>query len=326
MTIPKYSPGTFKTFFRMTPTTYEKLLTIIATLPEFQHPDVNPGRPQVPLDKDLLMYLWYMGSLETVRSIADRFDVSESTFVAHNRRLIDAFCDHLLTKFIKWPDQQQYHDISGVFMDKKGFPSVIGALDGTHIKIKAPFEHGADYFNRKKYHSIILQAVCREDLSFTDVYSGWAGRVHDARVLRNSPLWESGARLCGEYLILADGAYPCRRWLLTPYRDNGRLTRDEVKYNKCLSGSRVVIENAFGILKGRFRRLQYIDMADIIYIVRTIISGCVLHNICIIDGDSLEDYFNEEPLECNDNNVYLFDNDVEGPLQRLQITRFLAAH
>lgn len=263
----------------MSRTTFEKLLGILATLPEFQFPDPNPGRPQVPLEKDLLMYLWYMGSLECVRSIADRFDVSESTFVSHNRRMSDAFCDHLLKKFIKWPDQQQYHEISNVFMDKKGFPSIIGALDGTHIKIKAPHDHGADYINRKMYHSLILQAVCREDLRFTDVFSGWPGRVHDARVLRNSPLWESGPTLCGEYLIVADGAYPCRRWLLTPYRDNGHLTRDEVKYNKSLSGSRVVIENAFGSLKGRFRRLQNIDMADIMYIIKTIINGCVLHNM-----------------------------------------------
>ena len=139
------------------------------------------------------------GSQETVRSIADHFDVSESTFVSHNRRMIDAFCDNLLKKFIKWPGEQQYHDISQVFRDKKGFPSIIGALDGTHVKMKAPYNHGADYINRKKYHSLILQAVCREDLTFTDVYSDWPGRVHDARVLRRSPLWENGARLCGEY-------------------------------------------------------------------------------------------------------------------------------
>ena len=310
----------------MSTTTFEKLLGILSTLPEFQRPDLNPGRPQVPLEKDLLMYLWYMGSLETVRSIADRFDVSESTFVSHNRRMIDMFCVHLLKRFIKWPGVQHYHEISNAFMNKKGFPSIIGALDGTHIKIKAPHDHGADYINRKRYYSVILQAVCQADLQFTDVYSGWPGRVHDARVLRNSPLWERGATLCGAYLIVADGAYPCRRWLLTPYRNNGHLTRDEVKYNECLSGSRVVIENAFGILKGRFRRLQFIDMADILYITKTIVNGCILHNICIVDGDTLDDYFNEENEQEFNGNAFIVDNDVEGPLQRLQMTRYLAAH
>lgn len=48
---------------------------------------------------------------------------------------------------------------------------------------------------------------------------------------------------------------------------------------------------------------------------------------CIIDGDTSEDYFNEEDaLECNDSAYLQFDNDAEGPLQRLQITRYLAAH
>ena len=324
--IPRYSLDTFKTFFRMSTTTFDNLLRILSTLPEFQHPDLIPGRPHVPLEKDLLMHLWYMGSLETVRSIADRFDVSESTFVSHNRRMIDAFCEHLLGRFIKWPCEQQYCEISNVFLDKKGFPSIIGALDGTHIKIKAPYDHAVDYINRKRYHSVILQAVCKTDLTFTDVYSGWPGRVHDARVLRNSPLWERGATLCGRHLIVADGAYPCRRWLLTPYRNNGNLTRDEVKYNQCLSGSRVVIENAFGILKGRFRRLQFIDMADIQYITKTIVNGCILHNICLIDGDTLDDYFYEEVEPEHNGNAYIADNDVEGRLQRLQITRYLAGH
>ena len=89
-------------------------------------------------------------------------------------------------------------------------------------------------------------------------------------------MWERWATLCGAYLIVADGAYPCRVWLLTPYRNNRHLTQDEVKYNECLSGSRVVIENAFGILKGRFRSLLFIDMADTLYTTRTIVNGCIL--------------------------------------------------
>ena len=34
-----------------------------------------------------------------------------------------------------------------------------------------------------------LQVVCDNDMKFTDVYCGWPGAVHDARVLRNSPLF-----------------------------------------------------------------------------------------------------------------------------------------
>ena len=33
-----------------------------------------------------------------------------------------------------------------------------------------------------------LQVVRDNDMKFTDVYCGWPGAVHDARVLRSSPL------------------------------------------------------------------------------------------------------------------------------------------
>lgn len=42
------------------------------------------------------------------------------------------------------------------------------------------------------------------------------------------------------------------------HRNSGHLTRVDMEYNTCLSGSRLVIENAFSILKGGLRRLQYI--------------------------------------------------------------------
>ena len=44
-------------------------------------------------------------------------------------------------------------------------------------------------FNRKGFHSMQLQVVCDNEMKFTDVYCGWPGAVHDARILRNSPLF-----------------------------------------------------------------------------------------------------------------------------------------
>lgn len=40
-----------------------------------------------------------------------------------------------------------------------GMPKTIGAVDGTHIRIKAPNEEEAAYVNRKGEHSINVQ-VC----------------------------------------------------------------------------------------------------------------------------------------------------------------------
>ena len=50
------------------------------------------------------------------------------------------------------------------------------------------------------------------------------------------------------------------------------------------------IERAFGLLKGRFRRLFYIDCLKPALIVRYIIDSCILHNICIKNDDVDESY------------------------------------
>jgi hypothetical protein len=65
---------------------------------------------------------------------------------------------------------------------------VIGLIDGCHIPISTPKTDPENYVNRKGFHSVLLQAVCDDKLLFTDLYVGWPGSVHDARVFRRSPL------------------------------------------------------------------------------------------------------------------------------------------
>lgn len=50
------------------------------------------------------------------------------------------------------------------------------------------------------------------------------------------------------------------------------MTAAEELFNKKLCSARVVIEHVFGVLKGRFRRLQHINMVDIEYIVKTVVA------------------------------------------------------
>lgn len=53
--------------------------------------------------------------------------------------------------------------------------------------------------------------------------------------------------------LVGDSAYKLHENLLVPYRDNGHLTERERNYNFCHASARIVIERAFGLLKGRFR-------------------------------------------------------------------------
>ena len=79
------------------------------------------------------------------------------------------------------------------FGEHRRVPAVIGAIDGSHIPIKAPRECPENYINRKDFHSIVLQACCDHEMFFTNCYCGWPGSVHDSRVLRNSDIFDSAS-------------------------------------------------------------------------------------------------------------------------------------
>lgn len=254
------------------------------------------------------MVLRYFASQETILEISDRFDVTEFTFLKYKSLIIEAINRTLLQKFITWPDANDYGDISSKFSDIKAtpFPGIIGAIDGTHVRIDPPKDNPNAYYNRKKFHSIILQGVCKHDLTFININIGWPRRVHDAKVFRNSTIFEIGNTKCqqlhGHYHILGDCAYPLKRWLLTPYRDTGHLTRNETNFNKNLSARRPVIERSFGLVKGRFRRLKYICMRDVKEICNVISTAFVLHNVCIFRGEELEEFM-EADEDVNQDNI-----------------------
>ena len=106
----------------------------------------------------------------------------------------------------------QMPDIKSSFEEEGGFPGIIGVVDGTHIRIRAPEKEPEAYINRKKFHSINVQLVCDDNMVFTHVLAGWPGSVHDSRVMRNSELWRTAAhKFPGDTHLLGDGGYPLLR-------------------------------------------------------------------------------------------------------------------
>ncbi|KAK0144272.1 putative nuclease HARBI1 [Merluccius polli] len=105
----------------------------------------------------------------------------------------------------------------------EAFETCVGAIDGCHIRIKAPAGPASiDYTNRKLFHSIQLQAVCDSGGRFLDTFTGYPGSVHDTR----------------------DGGYPCIEQpicLMTPYREPLQ-SRVQERYNACHSRARSIIE------------------------------------------------------------------------------------
>src|SRR5215469_14040170 len=170
------------------------------------------------------------------------------------------------------------------FKRKAGIPFAIGSIDGSHIPIKAPKEFSVDYYNRKGFYSIVLQAVIDSYGKFIDIFVGFPGSTHDSRIFRNSPLYyalsSSSSIIPSNAYILGDAGYPCQNWLITPYRDTGRLTPKQTYYNVKHSQTRISVEQAFGKLKSRFRCLNnpLTTSLDIAILITS--TTCILHNIC----------------------------------------------
>lgn len=228
-----------------------------------------------------------------------------------------------MKRFIKWPRNEALDSVTQGFLEKCKLPGVVGAIDACHVRITAPQINQESYYNRKKFHSVILQAVSDNRLLFLDIFVGWPGSSHDARVFKNSPLFleiAENAIPCNKY-ILGDAAYPLLPWLMTPFKDYGTLSREKQNYNKQHSRGRQVVERAFGQLKGRFRRLTLFYVHKIELLVYCIVAVCVLHNVCILNDDEIND-FCEEP----DINVYdeLNEDRESGILFRDDLVRYLS--
>ncbi|KAB0805097.1 hypothetical protein PPYR_02067 [Photinus pyralis] len=254
------------------------------------------GRPEVPISLQCLICVWVLANQESYRSIGDRFNVSKSSIF----HCLIRVCKILNSKgsvFIKWPKGNDAIKTIAGFKKIKSFPGVLGAIDGCHINICPPKHNSATYINRKGRPSMILQGVCDHNCIFTDCFVGYPGSVHDARVFQHSTVRVK----CNDDVLfpqsshlLGDSAYPINAQLLTPFRDNGHLNQKQTKFNVCHAATRSPIERAFGILKARWRRLNYLELHNPFYIPHVIMAACILHNFCTQRCEEVPEIINDD--------------------------------
>ena len=102
---------------------------------------------------------------------------------------------NLRNDYIKFPmtEAETRHCIE-TFQDVSDLPNTVGAIDGSvyrsHIRIAAPPDSAMDYFSRYQQHDFIVQAIVDGRKRFLDFASGFPGSMHDARVLRNSTIYD----------------------------------------------------------------------------------------------------------------------------------------
>lgn len=160
---------------------------------------------RVPTSTKVLATLWLLANQESYRGVGDRFGMNKGTLFYIVKEIIEIWAS-CAREHICWPSDTNFE--AAEFERKWNFPGVVGAVDGCHIQIKAPRDEQAAYYNRKEFHSVVLQGCCNSNMVFTHIFVGSPGRMHDACVFANSELGAHIGCLPESQHILGDSAYP----------------------------------------------------------------------------------------------------------------------
>ncbi|KAG5876837.1 hypothetical protein JTB14_014166 [Gonioctena quinquepunctata] len=146
----------------------------------------------------------------------------------------------------------------------------MGSLDGKHIVIQTPTNSGSEFYNYKKYFSVVLMALVDAEYCFMFADCGCQGRLSDGAVFRNTRLFKKieqnelhcppreppmGRNKEVPYVFVGDDAFGLRETIMKPF--SGKHDKG-IKYrifNYRLSRARRVVENIFGLLASVFRVL-----------------------------------------------------------------------
>lgn len=85
-------------------------------------------------------------------------------------------------------NEANWIQIANEFNYKWQLPNCVGAFDGKHVAIKKPAGSGSEYFNYKRYHSIILMGLVDANYRFISIDVGARGSEGDANVFNRSTL------------------------------------------------------------------------------------------------------------------------------------------
>lgn len=238
---------------------------------------ITPGTARnhsVPTVLQVCVALRFYATGSFLNSVGDAVGLHKST-VSRIVYRVSSEISKMLPEFPTNPNalnklKVEFHAIAG-------FPNVVGAIDGTHVRLQAPSSDEHLYVNRKGYHSINVQAICDANLKITNCVARWAGSTHDSRILLQSHIGQAFEQGLIDGILLGDSGYPLKPWLLTPYL-NPR-NRSEERYNHAHCKTRNTVERNFGVLKRRFHCLHGELRMSPARVCKIIGACVVLHNM-----------------------------------------------
>ena len=202
---------------------------------------------------------------------------------------------------------------------------LFGCIDGTFVRIWKPENNLKDKRGKKKdpqlansykmFYAIQNLAVCGPNHLFYFFVTGFVGSMTDSTMLPRSRLYKYIASFLplGWYLF-GDAGFGLLPWLMTPFtkaqldkieREKGAAARLAAwTFNEIQASLRVHIEQAFGILKNRWRIMKCLTVRYP-HTKDTIMATVVLHNYLILHRDvwTVPDVEHPTPADPRDDDV-----------------------
>ena len=112
------------------------------------------------LEKRLAMTLHYLKDQGSVVITANVFGCSISSTRNAVKEVYGIISKNIASCIIKYPSSKaEVEKANREFLQKFGFPRVLGCIDGTYIPISEPHENPHDYFSDKMKYTINVQAI-----------------------------------------------------------------------------------------------------------------------------------------------------------------------
>ncbi|MCO5584541.1 hypothetical protein L7F22_038469 [Adiantum nelumboides] len=283
-----YNASMFKRRLRVNKETFHYLCKSLAP---FMQKKTTNFRAGVSIEDRVAIALSRLATGDGLMGLGDTYGCPKSTCCG----IVLDFCKAIVKSglrnmYIRWSSRSRLATLAQEFEAARGIPLVVRAIDGSHIPIIAPRDNHVDYFNKKGFHSILLQLTVAANCSIWNYDVGWAGSGHDSLNFSRSDIGQACARgELGNYCLVGDCAYPARPYMLVPFKGcTEGLSRLKYYWNFIQSSTRMPVERAFGMLKARFCiLLKRCDM-NLRYVPDFIAACLVLHNICIQHGESFD--------------------------------------
>jgi hypothetical protein len=253
----------------------------------------------ISLQNRVAISLARLGTGNYLTMCGDLYGMSEGTASIVVREFCEVIEKHLKPRLLPRLRSECLPAIARKFEELHGIPMILGAVDCSHIAILAPFHDPFSYYNRKGFHSTHLQVIVDSDALIWDYDWGMAGSCHDFTVFQQS---KEGRKIMrgdyGNYKVIGDAAYLCRPWAWVPFKGSAvELPPFKLHWNFCQSSTRMSVERALGILKGRWRiLLRKIEMP--LENIGCIVAACVcLHNLCIMHKDFVDEDLHHDTIQ-----------------------------